>query len=91
MKCKFCYATFDDMRVINQLSKEDSFDILDKLKQAGLQKITFAGGEPLLYKHIKEVIKYSKKIGLVTSIITNGSLLTNELLNELKGNKQLKK
>lgn len=86
MKCKFCYATFEDMHIVNQLSKEDAFIILDKLKQAGLQKITFAGGEPLLYKWIYEVIVYSKSIGLTTSIITNGSLLTDELIEKFKGN-----
>lgn len=85
MKCKFCYATFDDMRIINQLSKNDVFNILDKLKAKGLQKITFAGGEPLLYKRIIEVVTYSKAIGLTTSIITNGSLLTDELLEKFKG------
>ena len=85
MKCKFCYATFDDMRIINQISMEDSFLILDKLKDAGLQKITFAGGEPLLYRWIYEVIAYSKQIGLTVSIITNGSLLTEELLTKFEG------
>jgi radical S-adenosyl methionine domain-containing protein 2 len=84
MKCKFCYATFEDMHVPGQLSKDQVFVILDKLKAAGLQKITFAGGEPLLYRWIYEVIDYSKQIGLVTSIITNGSLLTDSLLIELR-------
>lgn len=85
MKCKFCYATFDDMQIINQLPKNDAFNILDKLKAKGLQKITFAGGEPLLYKWLIEVVTYSKAIGLTTSIITNGSLLTDELLEKFKG------
>lgn len=85
MRCKFCYATFDDMQLTNQLSKYHAFKILDKLKEAGLQKITFAGGEPLIYKWIYEVIIYSKNIGLTTSIITNGSLLTDELLKRFKG------
>jgi len=85
MKCKFCYATFEDMHVINQISKGDVFNILDKLKEGGVEKVTFAGGEPLLYRWIYEVISYSKKIDLVTSIITNGSLLTDELLTKFKG------
>lgn len=85
MRCKFCYATFEDMAVIKQLPKEDAFKILDKLKSAGLEKITFAGGEPLLYRWIYEVIVYSKQIGLTTSIITNGSLLTDKALEKFKG------
>ena len=84
MKCKFCYATFQDMKVLKQMKLSDAFKILDKLTNAGLKKITFAGGEPLLYKHIYEVIKYAKSIGLTTSIITNGSLLTDELLSKLQ-------
>jgi radical S-adenosyl methionine domain-containing protein 2 len=83
MKCKFCYATFEDMHV-TQLTKEEAFIILDKLKNAGLQKITFAGGEPLLYKYIRDVIIYSKQIGLTTSIVTNGSLIDHTFLQEMK-------
>lgn len=85
MACKFCYATFNDMTIKGQLSKHDAFTILDRLKEAGLQKITFAGGEPMLYKHLDEVITHAKLIGLTTSLITNGSLLTDEGLENFEG------
>jgi radical S-adenosyl methionine domain-containing protein 2 len=84
MKCKFCYATFQDMHVIDQLPMNDAFNILDKLKSAGLQKITFAGGEPLLYKRLYEVTRHAKKIGLTTSVITNGSLITDNWLERFQ-------
>lgn len=80
-KCKFCYATFDDIKQ-RQLPIDDAKIVLDKLNHAGLKKITFAGGEPLLYKKLPEVISYAKKIGLTTSIITNGKLLTERFLSE---------
>jgi radical S-adenosyl methionine domain-containing protein 2 len=83
MKCKFCYATFDDMHVGPQMSLTNAERIVLKLKKAGVQKITFAGGEPMLYKHIKAIIQYAKAIGFTTSIITNGSLLTQEWLAEM--------
>lgn len=83
MGCKFCYATFEDLSNVTQLPKAHAFDILSKLKLAGLEKITFAGGEPLLYKHIIDVIEYSKHLGLVTSIITNGSLITDSFLDKV--------
>lgn len=82
MKCKFCYATFDDMHV-TMISEDEAKDVIIKLKNAGLEKITFAGGEPMLYKPLKSVIKFSKSIGLNTSIITNGSLLTESWLREM--------
>ena len=84
-KCKFCYATFDDM-VVKQMSLEDAKEVVSKLYNAGVQKITFAGGEPLLYNHIKDIIKYAKSLGLTTSIITNGSRLTREWLQEMRHN-----
>lgn len=82
MKCKFCYATFDDMHV-QQMTKESALVCIKKLKDSGVKKITFAGGEPLLYKHLKICIRYSKSIGLTTSIITNGSLLNEIWLYEM--------
>lgn len=83
MRCKFCYATFDDMHVLKQLPKEDVYEILVKLVDAGVEKITFAGGEPLLYKYLEDVITYAKMIGMTTSIITNGSLLNNIFLTNM--------
>lgn len=83
MKCKFCYATFEDMHVGPQMSLEAAKKVVIKLYAAGVEKITFAGGEPLMYRHIKEIIRYSKELGLTTSIITNGSLLTESLLSEM--------
>jgi radical S-adenosyl methionine domain-containing protein 2 len=85
MKCKFCYATFDDMKVVNQLPKDDAYVILRKLKEAGIKKITFAGGEPLLYRNLGDVIGYAHEIGLTTSIITNGYLLDSDFLKKMVG------
>lgn len=82
--CKYCYARFEDMNV-QQIPLENAKIVVDKLSKNGVRKITFAGGEPLLYKHIKEIIKYTKEKGLTTSIITNGSLLTDSFLNEMQG------
>lgn len=84
MKCKFCYATFQDMTVIQQMSWMDCMKVIAKLHKAGVQKITFAGGEPLLYKHLLSAITYAKKLGMTTSIITNGSLLTRAFLNAVR-------
>lgn len=80
MACKFCYATFDDMPRIPQLPIDQVREVLFRLKHAGVEKITFAGGEPTMYRHLSEAIDYAKNIGLVTSIITNASYLTDHWL-----------
>lgn len=83
-KCKFCYATFDDMHV-KMMSLDDAKTIIKKLADAGVQKITFAGGEPMLFPWIGEVIKYTKTLGVTTSLITNGFLLSVDFLDDMKG------
>lgn len=47
------------------------------------RKITFAGGEPLLYCGIVDVIGFAKEQGLVTSLVTNGLHLTPGILARL--------
>ena len=45
--------------------------------------INFAGGEPLLDKNIVEHIQYSSRLGLKTSLITNGFLLDSQTLQQI--------
>lgn len=85
MSCKFCYATYNSFKVGKQLSLDDVVIILYKLYEAGVEKVTFAGGEPMLHKDIDEIIIAAKKIGLTTSIITNGYLINKTWLNKMSG------
>jgi radical S-adenosyl methionine domain-containing protein 2 len=65
---------------------DPSFDLLRvpaMLADAGASKITFVGGEPFLHPNINELIHAAKDAGLVTSAVTNGSLLTKEKLKFL--------
>lgn len=51
--------------------------MIKKLKDEGnVGKINFAGGEPLMNPFLGEYIKYSKDLGIVTSIVTNASRMT---------------
>ena len=57
------------------------------LKEAGMQKINFSGGEPFLHqrgKFVGELAKYCKKELAVpsVSIISNGSLITEKWMKE---------
>ncbi len=82
MNCKFCYATYNNFKVQKQLTISDTNVILMKLHEAGVKKVTFAGGEPMLWKPLSAAIRNAKSVGFTTSIITNGSLLTEEWLSE---------
>ena len=71
--CKFC-----NMIDLNDEITEilDLKTILSKLNQLEIKNINLVGGEPLLYPFTYDIIKTAKRMGFITSITTNGSLLT---------------
>lgn len=72
-KCKFCYATFNDINE-KKMSKNEQFELIKQLAESKMfKKINFAGGEPTLIPYIKELIIYAKLLGFETSIVTNAS------------------
>ncbi len=81
LRCRFCFATFRDVR--GQLSLVDARRLIERLREAGAEKLNFAGGEPTLHPHIGELVRYAKALGFVTSIVTNGARL--EQLLEVAG------
>lgn len=81
LKCTYCYATFRD--IPSTLPEAQAVDVLDRLRAAGTEKVTFVGGEPLLCPHIARLIRHAKDIGLVTMLVTNGSKLVGNLRDQL--------
>ena len=73
-RCRFCFATFRDIR--GQLDLEQSLRLLRLLRDAGCEKLNFAGGEPTLHPHIGTLLAMSRRLGFVTSIISNGARLS---------------
>jgi len=53
------------------------------LADAGCEKLTFEGGEPFLCPFLEAIVKEAHACGMVTSIISNGSLITYSRLQEL--------
>lgn len=81
-KCEFCYRTLAD-----DLSLEDNMKIADKLIEHGVEKITFAGGELLLYKGLFELAEYirEKSPNILLSLTTNGLLITDDMYDRISG------
>ena len=90
MACNFCYARFDDVIRDTKVSKlglptEQARTVVTELAKLGFEKINFAGGEPLLRKDLPELIRYAKSLSLVTSIISNGQLITADWIKSVYG------
>jgi radical S-adenosyl methionine domain-containing protein 2 len=91
MRCRFCFATFQDVRrtvlPVGHLDRAQSLSLVGKLANAGFKKINFAGGEPFLCPWLGALIAHAKELGMVTSVVTNGSyfdrVLRESLLSQL--------
>jgi len=70
LRCDFCFATFRDVR--GRLETEDAIRIIRLLAEAGTEKLNFAGGEPTLHPQLPELIEEAKRLGMTTSVISNG-------------------
>ena len=79
-RCRHCFAHFDHMKM---LSVSTWKHIVDNIGGTiFVKRFNIAGGEPLLYPHIDELIKYIYNKGYEVSIITNGFLMTDEWLDK---------
>jgi radical SAM protein with 4Fe4S-binding SPASM domain len=82
LQCDFCYV---GEREYGELKTEDVKRIIQRIfREAKVPSVSFTGGEPLLRKDIVELVSYAKHIGMWTNLITNGTLLNNDIVQELK-------
>lgn len=71
--CRHCYAKFDEF---NMPTVTDWKNVIDNCMSSGMvDAFNFAGGEPLLYNGLDELIEYVYSLGAAVSIITNGYLI----------------
>ena len=82
--CKFCYAPFETQRDLPRLSLEEGEELIRQLADAGVEKINFVGGEPMLHPHISDWIMASKLTGMTTSIVSNGTRMSYAWLKKMR-------
>lgn len=74
LKCVHC---FHDMR-ISSLTLDTLENLFDDLKNTDILNITLTGGEITLYPYWKDVVELAYKNGIMVSIISNFTLMTDE-------------
>jgi radical SAM protein with 4Fe4S-binding SPASM domain len=65
------------------LAQGECLRIVNSAAKAGVSHIEFTGGEIFLREDALEVIKQASELGMTTSVVTNGLLLTDEVLERL--------
>ena len=79
-KCKFCFAQELDSEITDL---ENAKSILEKLRDWGIEKINFVGGEPMLHPLIFDITEWAKCKGFVVSVVSNGYYLNKDNIVEL--------
>lgn len=81
ISCDGCYKNkFNFEKRLEEIKRE--VDLL--ASQRNLAAITIAGGEPMLYADLDEVVRYISSKNIRPILLTNGTLLTKERIRELK-------
>ena len=79
-KCKFCYRILTN----NENDIEKNKRILEILIKLSIDKISWTGGEALLYNNLIDLLKIAKEHGIANNLLTNGKLLSKEKIIKLE-------
>ena len=82
--CKFCYAPLTEQRLMPRMSQDSGISLITDLASSGVEKINFVGGEPMLHPHLDAWIIAAKFFGLTTSIVSNGTRMSEEWLVKMR-------
>ena len=85
MHCEYCFTKFGNSMHTDHRGKIDSLKMVRELAEEGFHKISFSGGEPTMCEWFPELVEEAKKCGLTTMLTTNGTNLSNEYLEQLRG------
>src|SRR5215207_7150425 len=77
-KCDFCGFAVDkfDAKKRRSVTLEEARDVIDIAVRNHIGYLLFVGGEPLVHKDLRAMVRYAAESGIRPMICTNGSLWT---------------
>ena len=82
-RCQICF-TDSGKAAPMELSTSEARKMLDDAREAGVNDIIISGGEPFMRQDLVEILSYMGDLGITARIASNGSLLTDDILSELR-------
>lgn len=79
LSCDHCYANRIKGR---PMTAEQVLQVVDNLAAVNNQYLNFTGGEPTLRKELPQFIERSRRLGMVTTLNTNGGVRKERLTEE---------
>ena len=78
--CPYCWGP---RRFRNPVDTGTAQRIISRIKQLGVRRIVFTGGDPLQRADAPELIRFAKETGLETALSTTGDFVTLEILESI--------
>ncbi|MBN1818518.1 MAG: radical SAM protein [Sedimentisphaerales bacterium] len=78
LRCKYCFVIDEkiDKKILSaEFTREETFHFVDEFYALGTRMMFLLGGEPLLHRHIGDIVEYIVAKGIVLDVVTNGTLL----------------
>jgi len=82
LRCIQCFSDSGDLRD-EELTTTDIYKLFDEMQKNGTFYICLGGGEPFTRNDLFDILNYGKKKQLAISIVSNGLLLTKEIITKL--------
>jgi heme b synthase len=84
LACVHCRASAERGPYSGELSTKECFRMMDEIASVGKPVLILTGGEPLLRTDIFELARYGSGKGFRMVMATNGTLITEETIREMK-------
>src|SRR5207247_4809803 len=87
-RCDFCGFSVErfDPKHRRSVSLQEARDVIDIAVKNHIGYLLFVGGEPMVHKELRAMVRYAAERGIHPMICTNGSLWTDQNMRELAGN-----
>ena len=84
LNCVHCYSSSDARGGNSSMSTSEGKAFIRQLADFGVPVLLFSGGEPLLREDFFELARYAVEIGLGVVLSTNGTLITSDVVSQIK-------
>jgi len=81
-RCAYCYLE-NRTAAAGEMSRQEIKDVILQARELGARKIIILGGEPSIYPHLVEMLRFLGELGLEIEIFTNGTGVTDHLAKVL--------
>ncbi|MGE3258436.1 MAG: radical SAM protein, partial [Geobacter sp.] len=84
LRCVHCRCSSELTSSEGDFATQEGKDLLDEIAAFSKPVVVLSGGEPLMRPDIFELARYGTSLGLRMCMATNGSLVTDEVCEQMK-------